>query len=85
MQIIIEIDDFLYTQIMQGSQLIAPRVDKFVQKGTPLPIDHGKIGDLDKILTWLVWSGTIDEMKCKDVADVFNDATLIERSELFGF
>ena len=50
-----------------------------IRNGTPLPEGHGRIGDLDQILLWMIYKkGIIDDLKCGEIAPVFKDATIIE-------
>ena len=52
MQIVIDIDENLYTRLFNnGVDNYDDAVDmaKAIRKGTPLPKGHGKIGDLDRL------------------------------------
>lgn len=84
MKLVIEIDDNLYTRLFDnGVDNYDDAVDmaKAIRKGTPIPKGHGRVGDLDIILTWLVFKGIIDELKCGEVTSVFRKATIIEADE----
>lgn len=53
MQIVIDIDDNLYTRLFDnGVDNYDDAVDmaKAIRKGTPLPKGHGKIVDIDKLI-----------------------------------
>ena len=52
---------------------------KAVKQSTPLPKGHGRIGDLDQVLLWMIYKkGIIDKLKCGEITPVFKDATIIE-------
>ena len=48
MQIVIEIDDELYNEIL-SRKYSKTRLEKAVANGTPLPEHHGRLGDLDAL------------------------------------
>lgn len=53
MQIVIDIDDNLYTRLFDnGVDNYDDAVDmaKSIRKGTPLPKGHGRLGDLDAVM-----------------------------------
>ena len=84
-ELLIKLPDKVYEQLIKYGEPL-PRGNHFddtimkaVANGTPLPKGHGRIGDLDKILIWLIYKkGIIDELKCGEVAPIFKDATIIE-------
>ena len=69
MKIIIDIDDNLYTRLFDDEDINA--MDMFkgcvaIRKGTPLPKNHGRLKDIDKIINDGISKGFCDwydEMK----------------------
>ena len=64
MQIVIDIPEETYKEIKEGFY------DKNTRKmaiaignGIQFPKDHGRIGDLDEILVWLIYKGIIGNLK----------------------
>ena len=51
---------------------------KALENAISLPEGHGRIGDLDKILIWMIHKHIIDDLKCGAVTPVFKDATILE-------
>ena len=88
MQIIIDVPNSLYNHITtniepnrQADDMLNVLISSIVD-GTPLPKGHGRIGDLDQILMWLIYKkGIIDKLKCGEIAPVFKDATIIGADE----
>lgn len=67
MQIVIDIDDNLYTRLFDNGKtnvMDMRRACVAIQKGTVLPKSHGKLKDVDKI---------IEELGCEDEAIIFEE------------
>ena len=79
MQIVIEIPDEEYARIISMDHFKRTYEQDMICDGTPLPKGHGRIGDLDQILLWMIYKkGIIDKLKCGEITPVFKDATIIE-------
>lgn len=82
MQIVIDIPDEAFEYISTTSRLgwlSDTEFAEIIKNGTPLPEGHGRIGDLDQILLWMIYKkGIIDDQKCGEIAPVFKDATILE-------
>ena len=63
MQIVIDIPDGLYARLenIENGSMSSKRILDCVRNGIPLPKGHGRIGDLDYILVWLIIKGIIDK------------------------
>ena len=58
MQIVIDIDDNLYTRLFDNGEEYAAdmrRACVAIRKGIPLPKGHGRLVDIDKVRTELDW------------------------------
>ena len=67
MQIVIDIDDNLYTRLFDnGVDNYDDAVDmaKAIRKGTPLPKGHGRLGDLDALEEY--FKGVRKQLKASD-------------------
>lgn len=78
-QIVIDIPEETYKEIKEGFY------DKNTRKmaiaignGIQLLKDHGRIGDLDEILVWIIRKGIIGNLKCGEITKVFNRATIMD-------
>lgn len=84
MQIVIDIPEDVYKPIIKAYEKdkelqTRPNLYKAIANGTPLPKGHGRIGDLDQVLLWMIYKkDIIDEQKCGEITPVFKDATIIE-------
>jgi len=82
-EVVIQISDELYSHIQECTNDIVNQdhraaLIEAVNNGVILPEGHGRIGDLDQILIWMIYrKGIIDKLKCGEVAPVFRDATII--------
>ena len=77
MQIVIDIPKDIYDFLQENDT--GTQVDRAIANGIPLPEGHGRIGDLDQLLLWMIYKkGIIDNLKCGEIAPVFKDATIIE-------
>lgn len=78
MQIVIDIPDEEYEDVKKASGCYYD-FGKAIVNGTVLPKGHGRIGDLDQVLLWMIYTkGIIDNLECGEIAPVFKDATIIE-------
>ena len=82
MQVMIEIPDSQYeylAKISDAGEEPLGYFERTIMRGTIIPKGHGRIGDLDKILIWMIYKkGIIDKLKCGEVTPIFEDATIIE-------
>lgn len=73
MQIVIDIDDNLYTRLFNNGDIDAVDMLKAcaaIRKGTPLPKEHGDLKDIDKIISDGINKGFCDwydEIKEADI------------------
>ena len=81
-ELVIKIPERIHYGIEKGITVNGSKASQIlidaVKNGTPLPKGHGRIVDGDVILTWLIYKGLIDKLKCGEIATVFERATIIE-------
>lgn len=81
MQVVIDIDDNLYTRIFDNGKtrpLDLSMACVAIRKGTPLPKGHGRLGDLDEI-----WC-KLKELEESYEAEFLKDSNVIHESAMNG-